>query len=91
MGCTRAQVIWKVVLPTGAPGILTGVMLAIAGAAGNSRAVVHCPVQRLLPDRLTEPTASLAILIFNFSGMPYDNQLELAWAASCARAGRPGV
>jgi len=21
-------------------------------------------------------------LIFNFSGMPYDNQLELAWAAS---------
>ena len=36
MGCTRTQVIWKVVLPTGASGILTGVMLAIAGAAGNS-------------------------------------------------------
>ncbi|MER2528571.1 MAG: phosphate ABC transporter, permease protein PstA, partial [Candidatus Competibacter denitrificans] len=31
---------------------------------------------------LTEPTASLAILIFNFSGMPYDNQIQLAWAAS---------
>ena len=36
MGCTRAQVIWKVVLPTGLPGILTGVMLAVAGAAGES-------------------------------------------------------
>ncbi|MER2528217.1 MAG: phosphate ABC transporter permease PstA, partial [Candidatus Competibacter denitrificans] len=36
MGCTRTQVILQVVLPTGASGILTGVMLAIAGAAGNS-------------------------------------------------------
>ena len=28
------------------------------------------------------PTASLAVLIYNFSGMPFDNQIELAWAAS---------
>ena len=28
------------------------------------------------------PTASLSILIYNFSGMPYDNQIQLAWAAS---------
>ena len=28
------------------------------------------------------PDILLAILIFNFSGMPYDNQIELAWAAS---------
>jgi phosphate transport system permease protein len=31
---------------------------------------------------LMEPTASLAVLIYNFSGMPFDNQIELAWAAS---------
>ena len=31
---------------------------------------------------LREPTASLSILIYNFSGMPFDNQIELAWAAS---------
>jgi phosphate transport system permease protein len=83
MGCTRAQVIWKVVLPTGAPGILTGVMLAIAGAAGNSAPLLFTALfSGYYLTRLTEPTASLAILIFNFSGMPYDNQLELAWAAS---------
>ena len=29
-----------------------------------------------------EPTASLAVLIYNYSGMPFDNQVELAWAAS---------
>ena len=31
---------------------------------------------------LMEPTASLSILIYNFSSMPFDNQIELAWAAS---------
>jgi len=36
MGCTRAQVIWKIVLPTGLPAILTGVMLAVARAAGET-------------------------------------------------------
>jgi phosphate transport system permease protein len=83
MGCTRAQVIWKVVLPTGAPGILTGIMLAIAGAAGNSAPLLFTALfSGYHLTSLTEPTASLAILIFNFSGMPYDNQLELAWAAS---------
>ncbi|MBK8534097.1 MAG: phosphate ABC transporter permease PstA [Candidatus Competibacteraceae bacterium] len=83
IGCTRAQVIWKVVLPTGAPGILTGVMLAIAGAAGNSAPLLFTALfSGYYLTSLTEPTASLAILIFNFSGMPYDNQIELAWAAS---------
>ena len=83
MGCTRTQVIWKVVLPTGAPGILTGVMLAIAGAAGNSAPLLFTALfSGYYLTSLTEPTASLAILIFNFSGMPYDNQIELAWAAS---------
>src|SRR6185295_16443471 len=32
MGCTRTQVVWKVLLPTATPGILTGVMLAVARA-----------------------------------------------------------
>ena len=29
-----------------------------------------------------QPTASLAVLIFNFSGMPFENQIEMAWAAA---------
>ena len=83
MGCTRTQVILKVVLPTGASGILTGVMLAIAGAAGNSAPLLFTALfSDYYLSSLTEPTASLAILIFNFSGMPYDNQIQLAWAAS---------
>ena len=29
-----------------------------------------------------QPTASLAVLIYNFAGMPFPNQVELAWAAA---------
>lgn len=83
MGCTRTQVIWKVVLPTGLPGILTGVMLAIAGAAGESAPLLFTALfSNYYISELMEPTASLSILIYNFSGMPFENQIELAWTAS---------
>lgn len=83
MGCTRTQVIMKVVLPTGLSGILTGVILAVAGAAGESAPLLFTALfSNYYMAELAEPTASLSILIYNFSGMPFDNQIELAWAAS---------
>lgn len=83
MGCTQTQVITKVVLPTGLPGILTGVMLAVAGAAGESAPLLFTALfSNYYLSELMEPTASLSILIYNFSAMPFDNQIELAWAAS---------
>lgn len=83
MGCTRTQVILSVVLPTGLPGILTGVILAVAGAAGESAPLLFTALfSNYYMAELAEPTASLSILIYNFSGMPFDNQIELAWAAS---------
>jgi phosphate transport system permease protein len=83
MGCTRTQVIWKVVLPTGLPGILTGVLLAVAGAAGESAPLLFTALfSNYYLSHLAEPTASLSILIYNFSGMPFANQIELAWTAS---------
>jgi phosphate transport system permease protein len=83
MGCTRTQMIWKVVLPTGLPGILTGVMLAVARVAGESAPLLFTALfSNYWLTSLREPTASLSILIYNFSGMPFENQLELAWAAS---------
>jgi phosphate transport system permease protein len=88
MGCTRSQVIWKIVLPTALPGILTGVMLAVARAAGETAPLLFTALFSAywLVEQgginLMRPTASLAVLIYNFSGMPFENQIELAWAAS---------
>ena len=88
MGCTRTQVVWKVLLPTALPGILTGVMLGIARAAGETAPLLFTALSSSywlfegIRPHLMQPTASLAVLIYNFSGMPFDNQIELAWTAS---------
>ena len=88
LGCTRSQVIWKIVLPTAMPGILTGVMLAVARAAGETAPLLFTALfsSYWLVEHgavgLMRPTASLAVLIYNFAGMPFENQIEMAWAAS---------
>ena len=83
MGCTRTQMIWKVALPTALPGILTGVMLGIARVSGESAPLLFTALfSNYWLSRLNEPTASLSILIYNFSSMPFENQIQLAWAAS---------
>ncbi|MFC0220664.1 phosphate transport system permease protein [Pseudochelatococcus lubricantis] len=83
IGCTTTQTVWKVVLPTALPGIMTGIMLGIASAAGESAPLLFTALfSNFWLESLVEPTASLSILIYNFSGMPFPNQIQLAWSAS---------
>jgi len=95
MGATRTQVVTRVLLPTARPGILTGVMLAVARAAGETAPLLFTSlfsefwISRTAPQflpkaasDLMKPTPSLAVLIYNFSSSPFDNQIELAWAAA---------
>ena len=88
MGATQTQTVWMVLLPTAFPGILTGIMLAIARAAGETAPLLFTALfsNYWLLSRgrldLMQPTASLAVLIYNFAGMPFENQVELAWAAA---------
>jgi phosphate transport system permease protein len=88
MGATHTQTVWMVLLPTAFPGILTGVMLAIARAAGETAPLLFTALFSNYwlwshgHAQLMRPTASLAVLIYNFAGMPFDNQVELAWAAA---------
>lgn len=83
MGCNSTQVATRIVLPTALPGVMTGVMLAVAGASGESAPLLFTALfSNYWIGSFTEPTASLSILIYNFSAMPYENQIELAWTAS---------
>ena len=95
MGATPTQVVWRILLPTASPGILTGIMLAVARAAGETAPLLFTAVfsefwmSRSFPEflpktvgDLMKPTPSLAVLIYNFSSSPFDNQIELAWAAA---------
>ncbi|MBA4016901.1 MAG: phosphate ABC transporter, permease protein PstA [Pirellula sp.] len=88
IGCTTTQLTCRVLLPSAMPGILTGVMLAVARAAGETAPLIFTALFSrywLFEDGsldLMQRTASLAVLIYNFSGSPAENQVELAWSAS---------
>jgi phosphate transport system permease protein len=84
MGATRTQMVLRVTLPTALPGILTGVMLAVARAAGETAPLLFTALfsDYWLTRNVMEPTPSLAVLIYDFSGSPFPNQIDIAWAAS---------
>ena len=88
MGATNTQTAIMVLLPTAFPGILTGIMLAVARAAGETAPLLFTALfSSYWPYsghhlNLMQPTASLAVLIYNFAGMPFQNQVEMAWAAA---------
>lgn len=88
MGATTTQLAWMVLLPTALPGILTGVMLAVARAAGETAPLLFTALFSNYwlgaggKIDLMQPTASLAVLIYNFAGMPFENQVNLAWVAA---------
>jgi phosphate transport system permease protein len=97
MGATQTQVVARVIVPTALPGILTGVMLAIARAAGETAPLLFTAlfsdfwISRTVPTflpktmaDLMKPTASLAVMIYNFSGSPFENQIAMAWSAALA-------
>lgn len=83
VGASDSQTISQVVLPAAKSSILTGVSLAVARAAGETAPLIFTA---LFSDywigSFAEPTASLSVLIYNFSGVPYANQLDIAWSAS---------
>ncbi len=83
LGATPFQTIWRIVLPEAMPAMMTGIMLAVARAAGETAPVLFTALfSQYWAQSVWEPTASLAVLIYNFSTLPYDYQIQLAWTAS---------
>jgi phosphate transport system permease protein len=83
LGATRFQTISRIVLPEAMPAIMTGVMLAVARAAGETAPLVFTALfSQFWMSSLMEPTASLSVLIYNFSTMPFEHQVQMAWTAS---------
>lgn len=85
MGCTASQVTWKVTLPTAMPGILTGVMLAIARAAGETAPLLFTAGFSFYFFDWSEPNSpmsSLSVLIYQFASSFAERQQSLAWTAA---------
>jgi phosphate transport system permease protein len=67
LGATKWQTIWKVVLPPATPGIITGTILSIGRAAGETAPIMFTAVvfsQRFLPDSVLDPVMALPFHLF---------------------------
>jgi phosphate transport system permease protein len=83
LGATPFQTIFRIVLPDALPAIMTGVMLSVARAAGETAPVLFTALfSANWIQSLTEPTASLSVLIYNFAALPFDYHVKMAWSAS---------
>lgn len=83
LGATKFQTVSRVVLPAALPAILTGVMLAVARAAGETAPIIFTALfNNFWNWDPRQPTATLSVLVFNFAGVPYKNQQGLAWAGA---------
>jgi phosphate transport system permease protein len=84
LGAPKWKTITKVVLPSAAPGLTTGVMLAVARAAGETAPLIMTALGSLqLVTKLTgSPISSLTLLIYSGAGQPFAAAQARAWAGA---------
>jgi phosphate transport system permease protein len=83
LGVPRWRATLRVVLRTAAPGIATGIMLAVARAAGETAPLLFTALNsRFWPAGLDRPIASLPVQIFTYAISPYEEWHRQAWAAA---------
>lgn len=83
LGMPFHRVIFKVIIPVGISGILSGVMLSIARITGETAPLLFTAFGNpYLSTNLTKPMQSLPLLIFNYATSPYNDWHDLAWGAS---------
>jgi phosphate transport system permease protein len=83
LGLPYHKVIFRVIIPNGVSGILSGVMLAIARVAGETAPLLFTAFGNpYVNANILRPMQSLPLLIFNYATSPYDEWHDLAWGAS---------
>jgi phosphate transport system permease protein len=85
LGATRWQTVRRQVLPAALPGTLTGTILALSRAIGETAPllVIGLPIVIFsLPNDLRDPVSALPLLIFDWTSRPQPAFAEAAAAAS---------
>ena len=83
LGARKATVAGRVVLPAALPGIITGVLLAIARGLGETAPLLFTIVaSQYLQWNPTKPMAALPTVIYNNSTQPYADLIQIAWGAA---------
>jgi phosphate transport system permease protein len=85
LGSPRWRLILRVILPTAAPGLVTGSLLAVARAAGETAPLLFTAFAiNATTFNLGEQMNSLPIQIFNDVRQAQDRIVERAWGAALA-------
>ena len=83
LGAPRWRVTFNIVLPAALPGIVTGVLLAIARAAGETAPLLFTAAATMKTNfSLSEPMNSLPVQIYNDVISPTAAVEERAWGAA---------
>jgi len=83
LGATHSRAVMSVVLPAALPGILTGIMLALARIAGETAPLLFTALNnQYWSTSLTQPIASLTVQVYNYATSPYDDLHRQAWAGA---------
>jgi phosphate transport system permease protein len=88
LGATKARAVFTVVLPAALPGIMTGVILALARIAGETAPLLFTSLNnRFFTTRLDQPIASLTVQVFTYAISPYADWHRQAWAGALVLVG----
>ena len=88
LGATKTRTILTVVVPAARQGILTGLILGVARVAGETAPLLFTSLNnQFWSDKLTEPTATLPVMIYKLATSPYDDWHRQAWAAGLVLLG----
>ena len=83
LGATRGRAVFTVIVPAALPGILTGVLVAIARVAGETAPLLFTSFNnRFWSTNLGQPIASLTVQVFTYAISPYEDWHRQAWAGA---------
>ena len=70
-------------LPAALPGIITGIVLALARIAGETAPLLFTAFNnRFFTTSLTQPISSLTVQVFTYAISPYEDWHRQAWAGA---------
>src|SRR5207253_2930462 len=83
LGATRSRAVFSVVVPSALPGIITGVVLALARIAGETAPLLFTSFNnQYFTTMLTQPIASLTVQVYTYAISPYEDWHRQAWAGA---------
>src|SRR5207344_2545507 len=83
LGATHARAVFSVVVPAALPGIITGLVLALARIAGETAPLLFTALNnKFFTTKLTQPISSLTVQVFTYASSPYQDWHRQAWAGA---------